>query len=147
MIGDVSDAKAFSSKSHIVKNWMSAHPELNTPLDMQFKITAMFKYCLSRQVAAALIINHSKDVLLNSKGENMVNSIIRLVVEEESWERKKRAREEEEQENMAKKKVEEFMRLKSSVQEEDRGGEQAGADDSPEEHAGFGTCLHGQWST
>ena len=86
-------------------------------------------------MAEALRINNSKDVLLNSKGEYMGNSIIRLVVEEESWERKKTAREEEEQENMAKKKVEEFMRLKSSMQEEGRVGEQAGADDSPEEHA------------
>ena len=102
---------------------------------MRFKITAMFKYCLSRQVAAALIINHSKDVLLNSKGEYMVNSIIRLVVEEESWERKKRAREDDEQEMMAKKRVEEFMRLKSSIQEKGGGGEQAGAEASPEEHA------------
>ena len=37
---------------------------------------------------------------------------------------------------MAKKRVEEFMRLKSSIQEERGGGEQAaGAEDSPEEHA------------
>ena len=56
-------------------------------------------------------INYSKDELLNSKGEYMGNSIIRLVVEEESWERKKRAREDDEQEMMAKKRVEEFMRL------------------------------------
>ena len=33
---------------------------------------------------------------------------------------------------MAKKRVEEFMRLKSSIQEERGGGEQAGAEDSPE---------------
>ena len=114
----MSVAKAFSSKSHIVKHWM---------------------YCLSHQEAEALIINHSKDVLLNSKGEYVGNSIIRLVVEEESWERKKRAREEEEQENLAKKKVEEFIRLKSSIQEEGRVGEQAGEDDSPDENAGFGS--------
>ena len=37
---------------------------------------------------------------------------------------------------MAKKRVEEFMRLKSSIQEERGGGEQAaGAEDSPEKHA------------
>ena len=33
---------------------------------------------------------------------------------------------------MAEKRVEEFMRLKSSIQEERGGGEQAGAEDSPE---------------
>ena len=60
-------------------------------------------------------INNSKDVLLNSKGEYMGDSIIRLVVEEETWERKKREREEEEQDSMAKQKVEEFIRLKSSI--------------------------------
>ena len=87
---------------------------------MAFKVTAMFKDCLSRQVAEALRINYSKDELLNSKGEYMGNSIIRLVVEEESWERKKRAREDDEQEMLAKKRVEEFMRLKSSIQEEGR---------------------------
>ena len=37
---------------------------------------------------------------------------------------------------LAKKRVEEFMRLKSSIQEERGGGEeQAGAEDSHEEHA------------
>ena len=116
----VSDARFFSSKSHILKHWMSVHPELNSPPDMAFKVTAMFKDCLSRQVAEALRINYSKDEILNSKGEYMGNSIIRLVVEEESWERKKRAREDDEQEMMAKKRVEEFMRLKSSIQEEGR---------------------------
>ena len=65
----MSDARSFSSKSHIVKHWMSVHPELYIPPDMAFKITAMFKVCLSRQGAEALRINYSKDELLNSKGE------------------------------------------------------------------------------
>ena len=73
---------------------------------MEFRVTAMFKDSLSRQVAEALRINYSRDELLNSKGEYMGNSIIRLVVEEEAWERKKRAREDEEQEMVARKKVE-----------------------------------------
>jgi hypothetical protein len=36
---------------------------------------------------------------------------------------------------MAKKRVEELMRLKSSILEERGGAEQAGTEDSPEEHA------------
>ena len=71
----------------------------------------------------------------------MGNSIMRLVVEEESWERNKRAREDEEQEMMAKKRVEECMRLKSSIQEEEGGWKQAGAEDIPEEHVRPGVLI------
>ena len=42
----------------------------------------------------------------------------------------------------AKKRVEEFIRLKSSIQEERGGGEQAaGAEDSPEEHASLEVLI------
>jgi hypothetical protein len=80
---DTSPGWEYTYKSHIVKHWMSAHPELNSPLDKAFEITAIFKDCLSHLVAEALRINHSKDELLNTEGEYMGNSIIRLVVEEE----------------------------------------------------------------
>ena len=47
----------------------------------------MFKDCLSRQISEALRINHSKDMLLNSKGEYGHNSVSRLTVQEDVWER------------------------------------------------------------
>ena len=65
----VRDARTFSVKSHIVKHWMSSHPKLPTPPEMEFMVTGRFKDCLSRQISEALRINNSTDVLLNSKGE------------------------------------------------------------------------------
>ena len=74
----VTDAQAFSTKSHIVKHWMSSHPTLPTPPEMEFSVTGMFKDCLSKQISEALRINNSADVLLNSKGEYGHNSASRL---------------------------------------------------------------------
>ena len=44
----VNYAEAFYAKSHIVKHWMTAHPELDTPPRMEFKITSMFQDCQGR---------------------------------------------------------------------------------------------------
>jgi hypothetical protein len=109
----VRDAQSFSVKSHIVKHWMTSHPSLPTPPEMEFSVTGMFKDCLSRQISEALRINHSKDVLLNSKGEYGFNSVSRLTVQEDVWERRERDRLDEEQEELNKKQVEEFRRMKS----------------------------------
>ena len=49
-----------------------------------------------RLIGEALRINYSKDVILNSKGEYMTNTISRLSIEEDAWERKERSRAEEE---------------------------------------------------
>ena len=75
------DAENFSPKSHIVKHWMTAHPDLPCSPQMEFKITGMNKDCLSRQIGEALRINYSKDVILNSKGEYLSNAISRLTIE------------------------------------------------------------------
>ena len=69
---------------------------------MEFKITAMYKDCLSRQIGEALRINYSKDRILNSKGEYLSNCISRLTVEEDAWERRERSRQEEESERLEK---------------------------------------------
>ena len=53
------DAEAYSSKSHIIKHWMLAHPENNTPPPMAFKITSMYRDCLSHQIGEALRVNYS----------------------------------------------------------------------------------------
>ena len=111
----VRDAQSFSVKSHIVKHWMNSHPSLPSPPVMEFSVTGRFKDCLSRQIGEALRINYSKDVLLNSKGEYLCNTISRLTIEEGAWERKERSRLEEEQEELDKKRVEEFKMIKTTA--------------------------------
>jgi hypothetical protein len=101
----VRDAQSFSTKSHIVKHWMTSHPSLRIPPEMEFSVTGMFKDCLSRQISEALRINFSKDVLLNSKGEYGNNTVSRLTVHEDAWKRRERDRLEEELEELNKKQV------------------------------------------
>ena len=84
-----------------------------SPPEMEFSISSRFRDCLSRQIGEALKINFSKDVLLNSKGEYLSNSVSRLTITEDAWERRERTRLEDEQEELDKKKVEAFRRLKS----------------------------------
>ena len=108
----VRDARTFSVKSHIVKHWMSSHPTLPTPPEMEFTVTRRFKDCLSRQMSKALRINNSTDVLLNSKGEYGNNSVSRLVVQEDAWVRRERDRLEEEQAELTKRQVDQFKHQK-----------------------------------
>ena len=111
----VRDAESFSKKSHIVKHWISSHPELLHPPLFSFKITQQFKDCMSRQIAEALRIQNSQDSLLNSKCEYLQNCITRLTVNEEDWERKERERREEETEKQDVEKLEEFKKKKTRL--------------------------------
>ena len=115
----IKDAEGFCPKSHIVKHWMTSHPELDAPPQMEFGITAMFRDCLSRQIGEALRISYSKDNILNSKGEYLGNVISRLTIEEDAWERKERNRNEEEQERLDKLRVEQFKKSKQSIWREE----------------------------
>ena len=108
----VRDARTFSVKSHIVKHWMSSHPTLPTPPEMEFSVIERFRDCLTRQISEALRINNSSDILLNSKGEYGHNSVSRLVVQEDAWVRKERDRLEEEQAELTKKQVDQFKHKK-----------------------------------
>ena len=108
----VKDAESFCPKSHIVKHWMTAHPELDSPPTMEFGVTAIYRDCLSRQIGEALRIHNTTDEILNSKSEYMANSVRRLTVEEDAWERRERSRREQEDEELNKRMVEEFMRAK-----------------------------------
>jgi hypothetical protein len=76
------------------------------PPPFTFKITSMFKDCLSRQIGEALQIQFSPDVILNSKSEYLDNCITRLAIEESQWERKERERSEELNEELLKTEVE-----------------------------------------
>lgn len=69
---------------------------------MIFSLTSRYRDCLSRQIAEALRINYSKDIILNSKGEYLSNTISRLSIEEDAWERRERCRIEEEEDKMNK---------------------------------------------
>jgi hypothetical protein len=42
---------------------MTAHPDLPSPSQMKFKVSAMYKDFLSRQIGEALCTNYSKDVI------------------------------------------------------------------------------------
>ena len=113
----VKDAKSFSKKSHFVKQWMSVHPEHPNPPPFKFKVTQQFKDCMSRQVAEAIRIQHTKDNILNSKCEYLQNCITRLTVNEEVWERKERERREEETEKEEADNLERFKREKLSIRQ------------------------------
>ena len=81
---------------------MTEHADLPSPPQMDFGITSRYKDCLSRQIGEALRFNYSKDVILNSKGEYLSNTISRLFIEEDAWERRERSRVEEEQDKLIK---------------------------------------------
>ena len=84
---------------------MNSHPDLPYPPKMEFSITARYRDCLSRQIGEALRISFSKDVILNSKGEYMSNTVSRLTIEEDAWERRERSRLEDEHEELVKRRV------------------------------------------
>ena len=91
------DTEAYSAKSHIVKHWILSHPEMNTPPQIAFRITSIYRDCLYRQIGEAL--NYTKDKIINSKNEYLNNCISRLTIEEDAWERREGDRQEEKAEN------------------------------------------------
>jgi hypothetical protein len=114
------DAHGFSHKSHIVKHLVKEHPDMLEPPPFTFKITTMYKDCLSRQIGEALRIYYSKDNILNSKSEYLDNCISRLAIEETPWERREREKQDDEQENLEKQEVERFkMKVKRLTEEAD----------------------------
>ena len=94
------NAEDFSKGSHIVKHWMSEHPDSSKSPVFSFRIIGRYRDCLTRQVAEALRIMYTTDQILNSKNEYMANCLTRLCVEEDNYEKKKRERKEEEQEDI-----------------------------------------------
>ena len=108
----VNDASSIQPKSHIVKHWLEAHPELNNPPAFKFTVQKNFKDALSRQLGEAIAIYKSKDSLLNSKNEYVTNCISRITVQEGAIERKMRDRREEEEEKAEESRILEFKRRK-----------------------------------
>ena len=104
----VNDADSFTQGSHIVKHWMTSHADDQDKPDFIFRVLSSYKDCLSRQVAEAIRIHYTGDVLLNSKNEYNANHLSRVVVEENVFQRKKRERQEEVEEMEEKKRWEVF---------------------------------------
>ena len=98
---------------------MLSHTDLPSPPKMEFSITARYKDCLSRQIGEALRISYTKDIILNSKGAYMNNTVSRLTIEEDAWERKERSRLKEEQDKLDIMRVEAFKKLKTSFSRQD----------------------------
>ena len=135
------DAEAYSAKSHIIKHWMLAHPENNTPPQMAFKITSLFRDCLYLQIGKALQINYSRDRILNSKNEYMSNCISRLTIDEDAWERRHRCRQEEKAEKVAVAEVEAVMKSKQNIQLEPKDGMRQTPHQSSQEEGGLGEAF------
>ena len=76
----------------MVKHWLETHQEEETCPEFRFKIVGNFKDALSRQVAEAVMIHYSKDILLNSKNEYNTNCLARVKVDESRYEQKNRER-------------------------------------------------------
>ena len=99
---------SFTQGSHIVKHWMTSHVDDQDKPEFIFRVLSSYKDCLSRQVAEAIRIHYTGDVLLNSKNEYNANHLSRVVVEENVFQRKKRERQEEAEEMEEKKRWEVF---------------------------------------
>ena len=65
----------------MVKHWMTSHPDSNACPSFDLNMLGSYTDCLSRQVAEALRIMSSKDVLLNSKNEYASNCLSRVCVD------------------------------------------------------------------
>ena len=118
------DAEDFKPGSHMVKHWMTTHPEDDSCPQFNFRIIGTYKDCLSRQVTEALKIHTSCDELLNSKNEYASNCLARIVVDLDKYARRKKERIEEEEERVEAKRLEAFKidkkrpkRQRSSLQD------------------------------
>ena len=116
----VKDAEDFSPGSHVIKHWMSDHPDRMEKPPFSFSILGVYRDCLSRQVAEALRIVHTKDVILNSKNEYLDNNIPRITVDESKVDRMKRERAEEERELKDLRDLEEFKVKHKKAQKRNR---------------------------
>ena len=87
-----------SNLDPMVKHWITSHQESNACPAFEFNILGSYTDCLSRQVAEALRIMSSKNMLLNSKNEYASNCLSRVCVDMDKYERRKLERMEEKQE-------------------------------------------------
>ena len=99
---------------------MSDHPDRMEKPPFSFSILGIYRDCLSRQVAEALRIVHTKDVILNSKNEYLDNNIPRITVDESKVDRMRRERAEKERELKDLRDLEEFKLKHRKAQKRNR---------------------------
>ena len=85
----VKDAQSQKEESHMVKHWLTDHPqEVNLP-PFKFKVVASFQDALSRQVAESVRIDMRGGLVLNSKTEYSRCRLPRLTIDRSEWEERK----------------------------------------------------------
>ena len=94
----VRDLSSRQEGSHLLKHWVTDHPELDEAPKFKFRIVNTFQDPLTRQVAEAVRISLRGDGILNSKTEYSRCRIPRLTIDTEGW--KKFKKEEQEQEKL-----------------------------------------------
>jgi hypothetical protein len=77
---------------------MTSHAYDQDKPEFIFRVLSSYKDCLSRQLAEAIRIHYTGDVLLSSKNGYNANHLSSVVVEENVFQRKKRERQEEAEE-------------------------------------------------
>ena len=102
------DAEEFNKGSHMVKHWITTHPDEDSCPPFKFKVLGSYRDCLSRQVSEALRIQNSTDTLLNSKNEYASNCLARVVVDMSKYERRKQERLEDERDEFEARRLEKF---------------------------------------
>ena len=83
------DATSRKEDSHILKHWLTSHPEQSNPPDFRIEVVGSFQDALTRQVAEAVRIELRGENVLNSKSEYTRCRIPRLVIDQVEWKKHK----------------------------------------------------------
>ena len=81
--------------SHMLKHWLSSHPEAEEPPNFKIKVVGSFSDSLTRQVAEAVRIDLRGGGVLNSKSEYSRCRIPRLVIDHDEWSKMKKKEKDE----------------------------------------------------
>ena len=83
------DASSRKEDSHILKHWLTSHPEEPGPPTFRIEVVGSFQDALTRQVAEAVRIDLRGENVLNSKSEYTRCRIPRLVIDQAEWSKHK----------------------------------------------------------
>ena len=83
------DAISRKEDSHILKHWLSSHPEESEPPNFRIEVVGSFQDALTRQVAEAVRIELRGENVLNSRSEYTRCRIPRLVIDQDEWKKHK----------------------------------------------------------
>ena len=82
----IKDAESMKEDSHMVKHWLTDHPQEESLPVFKFKVVASFQDALSRQVAESVRIDMRGGQVLNSKTEYSRCRLPRLTIDRNEWE-------------------------------------------------------------